>query len=35
MPDGVVLLEPGDDRAKKIGRAMANRTAGDVLSLLK
>jgi len=35
MPDSVVLLEPGDDRAKKIGRAMANRTAGDVLSLLK
>jgi len=35
MPDGVVLLEPGDDRAKKIGRAMANRTAGDVLGLLK
>ncbi|MEA2034171.1 MAG: helix-turn-helix domain-containing protein [Euryarchaeota archaeon] len=35
MADSVVLLEPGDDRAKKIGRAMANRTAGDVLDLLK
>lgn len=35
MADSVVLLEPGDDRAKKIGRAMTNRTAGDVLGLLK
>ncbi|MDD4126845.1 MAG: winged helix-turn-helix domain-containing protein [Methanomicrobium sp.] len=35
MTDSVVLLEPGDDRAKKIGKAMASQTANDILSLLK
>lgn len=35
MTDDVVLLEPGDDRAKKIGKAMASQTANDILSLLK
>ncbi|MDD3976978.1 MAG: winged helix-turn-helix domain-containing protein [Methanomicrobium sp.] len=35
MTDSVVLLEPGDDRAKKIGKAMASQTANDILSNLK
>ncbi|WAI01480.1 ArsR/SmtB family transcription factor [Methanogenium organophilum] len=32
--DGVLVLEPGDERAKKIGKAMASNTANDVLSAL-
>lgn len=35
MTDGVVVLEPGDDRAKKIGRAIASETAGDVVAILR
>jgi len=35
MAEGVVVLEPGDDRARKIGRAMANKTAGEILGLLR
>ncbi|GAB7016137.1 ArsR/SmtB family transcription factor [Methanogenium cariaci] len=32
--EGVLVLEPGDERAKKIGKAMASTTASDVLSTL-
>jgi len=32
--EGVLVLEPGDERAKKIGKAMASNTASDVLSAL-
>ncbi|KAF1078295.1 transcriptional regulator [Methanogenium sp. MK-MG] len=32
--DGVLVLEPGDERAKKIGKAMASTTASVVLSAL-
>jgi DNA-binding transcriptional ArsR family regulator len=35
MADGVVVLEPGCDRAKKIARAMASQTASDVLGILR
>lgn len=35
MADEVVVLEPGDDRAKKIARAMASQTATDILGVLK
>ncbi|MBP2132573.1 putative transcriptional regulator [Methanomicrobium sp. W14] len=35
MTDNVILLEPGDERAIKIGKAMASQTANDILSLLK
>lgn len=35
MADEVLVLEPGDDRAKKIARAMASRTASDILGVLK
>jgi DNA-binding transcriptional ArsR family regulator len=37
MPDGggVIILEPGDERAQKIAKAMASRTAGEILQLLK
>jgi DNA-binding transcriptional ArsR family regulator len=37
MPDGggVIILEPGDERAQKIAKAMASRKAGEILQLLK
>ena len=35
MTEGIVVLEPGDDRAKKIGRAIASETAGDVVTILR
>ncbi|WP_298669887.1 transcriptional regulator [uncultured Methanofollis sp.] len=35
MTEEVVVLEPGDERAKKIAKAMASQTANDVLSDLK
>jgi DNA-binding transcriptional ArsR family regulator len=36
-PDGsgVIILEPGDAKAQKIAKAMASRTAGEILQLLK
>jgi DNA-binding transcriptional ArsR family regulator len=34
MTDNVVLLEPGDERAQKIAKAMASQTASDILQLL-
>ena len=34
MADNVVVLEPGDERAQKIAKAMANSLAGDILQLL-
>ncbi|WP_321507563.1 helix-turn-helix domain-containing protein [uncultured Methanoregula sp.] len=34
MADDVVLLEPGDQRAQKIAKAMASQTGGDILHLL-
>lgn len=35
MGEGVLILEPGDERAKKIGKAMANKSATAILSSLK
>lgn len=35
MAEEVVVLEPGDERAKKIAKAMASQTANDILSDLK
>ncbi|MDD1667326.1 MAG: helix-turn-helix domain-containing protein [Methanomicrobiales archaeon] len=37
MPDGsgVIILEPGDAKAQKIAKAIASRTAGEILQLLK
>ena len=35
MSEGVLVLEPGDERAKKIGKAMANESATAILSTLK
>lgn len=35
MPDEVVVLEPGDDRAKLIAKAMASQTASDILGVLR
>ncbi|NYT05469.1 MAG: helix-turn-helix transcriptional regulator [Methanomicrobiales archaeon] len=35
MHDDVIVLEPGDERAQKIARAMASQTAADVLAVLK
>lgn len=34
MADDVVFLEPGDDRAQKIAKAMGSQTASDILQLL-
>jgi DNA-binding transcriptional ArsR family regulator len=34
MADHVVLLEPGDERAQKIAKAMGSQTASDILQLL-
>ena len=34
MTENVVVLEPGDERAQKIAKAMASQTASDILSLL-
>lgn len=35
MPDEVVVLEPGDDRAKLIAKAMASQTASNILGVLR
>ncbi|MCX6683946.1 MAG: helix-turn-helix domain-containing protein [Methanoregula sp.] len=34
MSDNVILLEPGDERAQKIAKAMSSQTASDILQLL-
>lgn len=34
MADSVVVLEPGEERAQKIAKAMASQTAGDILRLI-
>ena len=34
MADNVVLLEPGDERAQKIAKAMGSQTASDILRFL-
>ena len=34
MADTVILLEPGDERAQRVARAMASQTANDMLHLL-
>ena len=34
MADNVVILEPGDERAQKISKAMGSQTASDILQLL-
>jgi DNA-binding transcriptional ArsR family regulator len=34
MADNVLVLEPGDEQAQKIGKAMGSPTAGDILQLL-
>jgi DNA-binding transcriptional ArsR family regulator len=34
MADNVIILEPGDERAQKISKAMGSQTASDILKLL-
>lgn len=34
MPDNVVFLEPGDERAQKIAKAMGSQTANEILQIL-
>jgi DNA-binding transcriptional ArsR family regulator len=34
MTDEILILEPGDDRANKIAKAMASNTASDILGVL-
>lgn len=35
MADDVIIVEPGDERAQKIARAISSQTAGEVLSLMR
>jgi len=34
MTDDVIVLQPGDERAQKIGKAIASQTANDILHML-
>ncbi|NYT20643.1 MAG: helix-turn-helix transcriptional regulator [Methanomicrobiales archaeon] len=34
MTDDVIVLQPGDERAQKIGKAIASQTANDILHIL-
>ncbi len=34
MAENILVLEPGDERAQKIVRAMGSQTAGEILQLL-
>ena len=34
MTDEIIILEPGDERAQKISKAMGSQTASDILQLL-
>ena len=34
MAEPVVILEPGDERAQKVAKAMASQTAGDILRFI-
>jgi DNA-binding transcriptional ArsR family regulator len=34
MAEDIILLEPGDERAQKIGKAISSQTANDILQLL-
>ena len=35
MTDSVLILEPGDERAQKIAKAMSSQTANDILNILR
>jgi DNA-binding transcriptional ArsR family regulator len=35
MPDDILILEPGDERAQKIAKAISSPTAGDILNQMK
>ena len=35
MPDNILILEPGDERAQKIAKAISSPTAGDILNQMK
>ncbi|MDK2973981.1 MAG: hypothetical protein PWP08_352 [Methanofollis sp.] len=35
MTEEIVVMEPGDERAQRIARAMASQTAGDILAALR
>jgi DNA-binding transcriptional ArsR family regulator len=34
MAEDIIVLEPGDERAQKIGKAISSQTANDILQLL-
>jgi DNA-binding transcriptional ArsR family regulator len=34
MTDGIIVMEPGEERAQKIAKAMGSQTASDILRLL-
>lgn len=35
MTENIIIIEPGDERAKKIAKAMSSKTANDILHLMK
>jgi DNA-binding transcriptional ArsR family regulator len=35
MPEDILILEPGDERAQKIARAISSPTAGEILNQMK
>jgi len=35
MTDEVIVLQPGDEKAQKIGKAIASQTANDILHILR
>jgi hypothetical protein len=35
MSEDILILEPGDERAQKIARAISSQTAGDILNQMK
>ena len=35
MPDDILILEPGDERAQKIAKAISSQTASDILNRVK
>ncbi len=34
MPEGIIILEPGDEQSQKIARAMASPMAGDIIRVI-
>ncbi|HEU17104.1 MAG TPA: ArsR family transcriptional regulator, partial [Methanolinea sp.] len=35
MTEEVIVLQPGDEKAQKIGKAISSQTANDILHILR